>query len=163
MLNGSPLNGAPLNGAAQRAAPAPPDYIVRGVGYRWRLRLLVGGVDMTAQLTGDVDVDREEGAAGVAGFALYIAPGTPGGPTDWIGKTVGLDCISTTAAVTPEARRYTGQIASPVWNPATRLLSCECSDQLQQRVEAMTVAAIDALAGGYWSADVFEATEGRSH
>ena len=163
MLNGSPLNGAPLNGAAQRAAPAPPDYIVRGVGYRWRLRLLVGGVDMTAQLTGDVDVDREEGAAGVAGFALYIAPGTPVVPTDWIGKTVSLDYISTTAGVTTEARRYTGQIASPVWNPTTRLLSCECSDQLQQRVEAMTVAAIDALAGGYWSADVFEATEGRSH
>lgn len=163
MLNGSPLNGAPLNGAAQRAAPAPPDYVVRGVGYRWRLRLLVGGVDMTAQLTGGVDVDREEGAAGVAGFALYIAPGTPVVPTDWIGKSVSLDYISTTAGVTSEDRRYTGKIASPVWNPTTRLLSCECSDQLQQRVEAMTVAAIDSLAGGYWSADIFEPTEGRSH
>lgn len=163
MLNGSPLNGAPLNGAAQRAAPAPPDYIVRGIGYRWRLRLLIGGLDLTAQLTGDVDVDREEGAAGVGGFALYIAPGTPVVPTDWIGKAVSLDYISTTAGVTTEARRYTGQIASPVWNPTTRLLSCECSDQLQQRVEAMTTAAIDSLAVGYWSADVFEPTEGRSH
>lgn len=163
MLNGSPLNGAPLNGASGAPAAPDPEYVVRGVGYRWRLRLLVGGVDMTAQLTGGVDVDREEGAAGVAGFALYIAPGTPVVPTDWIGKSVSLDYISTTAGVTSEDRRYTGKIASPVWNPTTRLLSCECSDQLQQRVEAMSVAAIDSLAGGYWSADIFEPTDGRSH
>ena len=162
-LNGSTLNGVTLNGAARNSAPADPEYIVRGVGYRWRLRLLVGGLDLTAQLTGIVDADREEGAAGVAGFALHIAPGTPVVPTDWIGKTVSLDYISTTAGVTTEGRRYTGQIASPVWNPVTRLLSCECSDQLQQRVEAMSIAAIDSLVGGYWSADLFEPVEGRSH
>lgn len=161
-LNDSPLNSGPLNGA-RRLGAVDPEYVVRGVGYSWRLRLLVGGLDMTAQLTGDVDGDREEGAAGVAGFDLYIAPGTPVVPTDWIGKTVSLDYISTTAGVTTEDRRYTGQIASPVWNPTTRLLSCECSDQRQQRVEAMTIAAIDALVGGYWSADVFDAVEGRSH
>lgn len=162
MLNGSTLNGATLNGASTSAAVVEPAYVVRGVGYRWRLRLLVGGVDMTAQLLGAVDVDREEGAAGVAGFELYLPPG-PVVPTDWIGKAVSLDYISTTAGITTESRRFTGKIVSPRWTPVTRVMSCECSDQLQQRVEAMTVAAIDSLAAGYWSADIFEPTEGRSH
>ncbi|WP_324730969.1 hypothetical protein [Pseudomonas paeninsulae] len=160
-LNSSALNGVTLNGSSARAFRAP-DYVLRGIGYRWRLRLTVGGVDLTAQLTGSVDVDREEGAAGVGGFTLYLPPG-PVVPTDWIGKAVSLDYISTTAGITTEARRYTGVIISPTWNPTTRLLSCECSDQLQQRVEAKTIADIDTLAGGYWSADVFELTDGRSH
>lgn len=162
MINGSVINGAPINGAALVAA-APPEYIVRGVGYRWRLRLLVGGLDLTAQLTGTPDIDREEGAAGVGGFALYIAPGTPVVPPDWLGQTVSLDYISTTAGITSEARSYTGQIARPVWDPTTRVLSCECSDQLQQRVEALPLEAVESLVGGYWSLDVFEPTEGRSH
>lgn len=162
MLNGSPLNGATLNGGAPAAGVVEPAYVVRGVGYRWRLRLLVGGVDMTAKITGGGDDDREEGAAGVAGFDLYL-PSGPVVPTDWIGKAVSLDFISTTAGVTTEDRRFTGKIVSPRWNPVTRVMSCECSDQVQQRVEAMTVAAIDSQTGGYWSADIFEPTEGRSH
>lgn len=160
-LNGSALNSGPLNGAPVRGVVAP-EYVLRGVGYRWRLRLTVGGVDLTGQLTGTIDDDREANAAGVAGFDLYLPPG-PVVPTDWIGKTVALDYISTVAGLTTEERRYTGQIVSPVWNPTVRILSCECSDQRQQRVEAMTVPAIDTLVGGYWSADVFDAVEGRSH
>ncbi|UVO19598.1 hypothetical protein [Stutzerimonas stutzeri] len=161
MLNASPLNAVPLNGLA--SASAEPEYIVRGQSFVWALRALVGGVNLTSQLTGAVTVDREEGAAGIAGFDLFIAPGTPVVPPDWKGRSVTIDYITTSQGVTTEARRFTGQVSIANWNPVTRLLSCECSDQLQQRVEGMTVAAIDALIGGYWSADVFEPVEGRSH
>lgn len=161
MLNASPLNAVPLNGLA--SASAEPEYIVRGQSFVWALRVLVGGVNLTAQLTGTVTVDREEGAAGIASFDLYIAPGEAVVPPDWKGRPVSIDYISTTQGATSESRRYTGQISIANWNPVSRLLSCECSDQLQQRVEGMTVSAIDALVGGYWSEDVFEEVEGRSH
>lgn len=161
MLNALPLNAVPLNGLA--SAAAEPEYIVRGQSFVWALRVLVGGVNLTAQLTGTVTVDREEGAAGIAGFDLYIAPGAAVVPPDWKGRPVTIDYISTTQGATSESRRYTGQISIANWNPVSRLLSCECSDQLQQRVEGMSVAAIDALVGGYWSSDVFEPVEGRSH
>ncbi len=161
MLNGSPLNAGPLNSLPGGAAE--PEYVVRGQSFVWALRVLVGGVNLTAQLTGAVTVDREEGAAGIAGFDLFIAPGVAVVPTDWKGRSVTVDYITTSQGVTTEARRFTGQISIANWNPVTRLLSCECSDQLQQRVEGMTVTAIDALIGGYWSADVFEPVEGRSH
>ncbi len=161
LINGATINGAPINGSS--AAPAvEPEYVVRGIGYRWRLRVMVGGVDMTGQLTGSADIDREEGAAGVGSIALYLPPG-PVVPTDWIGRAVTIDYISTTSGITTEARRFTGQIVSPTWNPLNRVLSCELSDQLQQRVEALTIAEIDTLTGGYWSADVFEPVDGRSH
>jgi len=161
MLNGSPLNSGPLNSLPGGAAE--PEYVVRGQSFAWALRVLVAGTDVTAQLTGTVTVDREEGAAGIAGFDLFIAPGTPVAPPDWKGRAVTIDYISTAKGETTETRRYTGSISQAAWNPVSRVLSCECSDQLQQRVEALSVADIDTLVGGYWSADVFEPVEGRSH
>lgn len=165
LLNGSPLNSVPLNGGADDAVPpAGPVYVVRGQSYLWRLRLVVGGVDMTAQWVGEAEDDREEGAAGVASFALYLPPSaSPVAPDEWVERTFALTYISMAAGVTVEERRFTGRIANPVWDPRTRLMSCECSDRMQMRVEAMPIAAIDTLVGGHWSADVFEAVEGRSH
>ena len=90
MINGHPINGAPINGSAGGSAPEPVP-VVAGRCYVWRLRLMVDGVDMSAQLTGGADVDREEGAAGVFGFDLFIAPGTPVLPLEWVGREVTLD------------------------------------------------------------------------
>jgi hypothetical protein len=162
LLNGGPLNSAPLNGAGAASAAPEPEYVVAGISFLWRLRVVVGGVDVSAQLTGGADVDREEGAAGVAGFQLYL-PAGPVVPGEWVGRTVTIDYISTKDGVTTEARRFTGRIAGPPqWDSNNRILSCECSDQLQQRVEALSIAEIDALTGGQWSLDVFDPVEGRS-
>lgn len=162
LLNGGPLNSAPLNGAGAASAAPEPEYVVAGISFLWRLRVVVGGVDMSAQLTGGADVDREEGAAGVAGFQLYL-PAGPVVPGEWVGRTVAIDYISTKEGVTTEARRFTGRIAGPPqWDSNNRILTCECSDQLQQRVEALSIAEIDALTAGQWSADVFDPVEGRS-
>ncbi|TLX65279.1 hypothetical protein DN820_01765 [Stutzerimonas nosocomialis] len=162
MINGAPLNSGPLNGASA-AAPAPePEYVVTGQAYVWRLRAVIGDADLSAQLTGTVEIDREEGAAGVAGLDLYLPEG-PVIPPQWKGRRLGLDFISTSAGETVSERRFTGQISRADWNPVTRILSCECSDQRQQRVEAMSIEQIDALVGGYWSEDAFEPVEGRSH
>lgn len=162
LINGAPINGATLNGAQASGVPVEPVYVVRGQAFTWRLRLMVGGLELTGQLTGVVDVDREEGAAGVAGFVLYLPPG-PVVPPDWVGQAVTLDYISRDRdGVVTEARVFTGRIEQPAWDATSRLLSCECSDQRQTRVEGMSIAAIDALVQGYWSADLYEPVEGRS-
>ena len=161
LINGSPINGALINGATGSVAAPEPVYVVAGISYRWRLRLLVGGVDMSDQVLGETDTDREGGAAGVGGLELYLPPG-PVVPSDWVGRSVTLDFIWTSQGVTHEERRYTGQILAPSWDAANRILACELSDNLQQRAEALSVAEIDALTGGFWSPDVFEPVEGRS-
>ncbi len=162
LINGAPINGATLNGAQASGAPVEPVYVVRGQAFAWRLRLLVDGVDLTSQVTGMIDVDLEEGAAGVGGFVLYLPPG-PVVPDDWKGKPVQIDYISRNRdGEITEQRLFTGKIEMPEWDPTWRLLACDCSDQLQQRIEGMTIEAIDALTGGHWSADLFEPVTGRS-
>ncbi|WP_298187832.1 hypothetical protein [uncultured Pseudomonas sp.] len=163
LIGFSPLGSAPLGSAGASAAPVPePVYVVRGISFVWRVRLLVGGVDLTQLLTGLIDIDREEGAAGVAGFSLLLPPG-PVVPPDWTGKPVELDYISRNReGVVTTARLYTGTLEMPAWDSTTRILSCECSDQRQDRVEALTIEQITALIPGTWSADAFEPIEGRS-
>lgn len=161
LIGAQPLASGPLAVALGNAVE--PLYVVRGQAYNWRVRLLIDGTDYTTQLTGSLDVDREEGAAGVCGFVLYLPPG-PVVPSDWKGKAVILDFISRDRdGVVTETRLFTGILSLPEWDPTWRLLSCECTDQLQQRIERLSIAQINTLTGGYWSSDLFEATTGRSH
>jgi hypothetical protein len=161
IINGGPLNSSPLNGRARTSGIAPPVYVAAGIGYRWRERVTIAGVDYSAQMVDGLDVDREEGAAGVGGIAFYLPPG-PAVPDEWIGREVLIDYISTAAGITTEVRLLTARITAPVWDSSIRVMSCNLSDQLQQRVEGMSVAEIDALTAGSWSVDVFEPVEGRS-
>ncbi|MFZ3185853.1 MAG: hypothetical protein WA173_17125, partial [Pseudomonas sp.] len=160
LLNGSPLNSVPLNGLAGIATPPTP--IARGLAFRWRLRVLVGGGDVSARLTGRVAADRERAAAGVASLVLQL-PAGPVVPADWVGRPVAIYYLSTALGVTTEALCYSGRIVKTEWNVLLRQLSCQCGDQLQQRGEALPIEQIDMLtAGSFWSADVFEPVAGRS-
>lgn len=176
MLNAYPLDAVELNslgyGSGTDPGPGPdpdpdpdpggdPLPVVPALSFTWRVLLAIGGVDFSAQLTGSVSVDREEGAAGLATVVIFLPPG-PVVPTDWIGRPVTLDYVSEQAGVVTQSRRFTGQVSDPSYDATQRLLTLNCSDQLQKRVEAMAIAEIDALVGGYWSEDVFEPTDGRS-
>ncbi|HFH3010305.1 TPA: hypothetical protein ACGJS1_006817, partial [Pseudomonas aeruginosa] len=143
MLNGGPLNSAELNSAAHSAVPGP-EPIIPGYAFTWRPIVRVGDDDVTPLLTGEIEVDREEGAAGVASFSIYLGDG-PVVPTDWIGRTVTIDYATETAGELSQGRRFTGRVTQPAWNPVRRVLDVSCTDQLQQRVEAMEIAAVDAL------------------
>jgi hypothetical protein len=160
IINGSPINGSQINGVAW-APVTEPEYVVAGISYRWRLRVLVEGDDLSNQVLGVTDIDREGGAAGVGGLELHLPPG-PVVPTDWVGRSVTIDFLWTAAGVSFEDRRYTGQVMRPMWDSSNRVISLELTDNLQQRVESLSIAEIDALTGGYWSPDVFSPTEGRS-
>lgn len=161
LINGSPLNAVPLNGLSGGQSAPDPQPIVPGSAFRWRLRVTVAGVDISSRLTGQVEVDRERGAAGVATFTLQMLPG-PILPMDWVGREVAIDYITTSLGVTTEKRRYTGRIVTTEWSALLRVLVCHCGDQLQQRIEKLEVAEVDALIPSFWSPDVFEAAAGRS-
>ncbi|MBU1330869.1 MAG: hypothetical protein KKG30_00725 [Gammaproteobacteria bacterium] len=158
MINGASINGATLNGGTAGNAPQP--VVVGGEqAIVWRARVRVNGEDWTARLVGEVAVDREEGAAGVAEFALCL-PAGPVTPNAWRGREVTADYIDQNG----ESRLFTGRIIEPSWNRTSRLLTCACSDNLQERVEALDVPAIDALTpNAWWTEDVFEPVTGRSH
>lgn len=154
------LNTAPLNGSADAGGAPGPEPIPVGVAFTWRDQLLVNGADLSATVVGEIEVDRERGAAGIADFSLYMAEEP--NPQEWVGRQVIINYLSTSAGVTTSARLFTGNVESTTWDPLSRLLACACSDRLQQRVERLSIAQIDALTPCYWSADVFEPAEGRS-
>ena len=162
LINATPLNSGALNSFVGASAPPPdPQPIVPGRAYRWRLVVVVGGLDMSARLTGTVSVDRERGAAGVASFTLQLEPG-PVLPMDWVGRTVTVDYMTTALGLTTQTRRYSGRVITTEWDPLMRLMVCHCGDQLQQRVEKLTITQVDALTPSHWAPEVFESPEGRS-
>ncbi|WP_019360512.1 hypothetical protein [Pseudomonas asplenii] len=161
LINGAPINSASLNSTSGGESSVEPQPIVPGRAFRWRLVVLVNSVDMSARLSGQVSIDRERGAAGIASFTLHLQPG-PVLPMDWVGRTVSIDYLTTTLGVTTIKRRYTGRVITTEWDPLGRMLTCHCGDQLQQRIEAMSVADVAALIPSFWSAYVFDAPEGRS-
>ena len=159
MLNGSALNGSALNGASS-AITVPAVEVTPVLSVLWDVRLMLDGVDISASLTGQVNIEREEGAATLAGFLISLDPG-PVNPADYIGKAVEIYYRHWDGGW-QETLRFVGQVIRPQYNMQERLISCDCSDRLQDAIEALTVAEVDALTGGTWSADVFELPEGRS-
>lgn len=160
MLNQYPLNSTPINGLAEEGT-APPVYLTAGYATRWRPVVTVGGVDLTERIAGVVDVDREEGAAGIAQFDLFFEPGSEV-PIDLADQVVTVDYVAEVDGQTVMGRLFTGAVAEPSWSPTNRIMSISCTDRLQQRVEALTLAQVEALTPGFWSADVFEPVAGRS-
>ena len=160
LINGSPLNSLPLGGAGGSAVAPHP--VAGGSSFRWRVLLVVGGVDWSERLTGDIEVDREEGSAGIAQFTLCLPAGAVN-PASWKGRAVQLDFVYEIDGTTYSSRRHTGRIVEPSWDSSSRSLHCTSSDQLQQRVEAMTIEEIDGLTSqAVWSEDIFEPVTGRS-
>ncbi len=158
-LNGAELNAVPLNGAAALGQPAVTVEPV--ISVLWGARVLLGGVDISANLTGSLRIEREEGAATLADFVLSLDAGAVN-PAAYIGKTVEVYYQHWDGAAWVEHLRFAGQVIRPQYSMQERLLSCDCSDRLQDAIEALTVAQVDTLAGGQWSADLFESPEGRS-
>lgn len=161
LINGSPVNATPTNGLNGLTKTPVSQMVVPGSAFRWSLVVLVSGSDVSSRLTGQIEVDRERGAAGLATFTMQMAAGAVI-PMDWVGREVEIHYVSSARGATTQKRRYTGRIVTTEWNAVMRLLTCHCGDQLQQRVEKMSVEEVDALTPSFWSPDVFETPVGRS-
>ncbi|MFG5863631.1 hypothetical protein [Metapseudomonas sp. CR1201] len=158
-LNGSELNAVELNGAA--AGGDESVTIVPVVSVIWAPRLMLNGVNMSHLLTGGVRIVAQEGVRRLADFTLLLDAGAVN-PSSYTGQDVEIYYRDRFLGSWRETLKFKGKIVKPGFSLQSRLLSCECSDQLQEKVEAMEVAAINALTGGMWSEDVFEPIDGRS-
>lgn len=126
---------------------------------RWRPVVTLGGVDVSARLTGEIRIEAGEGEARVASFVMRPAPGPITLP-DWTGAAVTIDIAQQDAAGNAiDARRlFTGVVDVPDLDLTERLVSFECTDQLQQVVRSLPKEWVDTNVGGYYS----EAVSGES-
>lgn len=151
MIGAEPILGAPIVApGGDGGSVNPPLPVVPGSSYDWTVVVRFGGFDLTSMVIGRIEIDREEGAAGIAGCFLIFDEGVAVIPTDWIGVAFSVDIVSTTAGVTTSARLFTGVLSQPDFDPVTRIMTCAASDNIQLRVESLSVEQILALIPGYW-------------
>ncbi len=120
----------------------------------WKPMVVVDGVDRSADLVGDVYVKAERGAARIATFTLretgFININA------YTGKTVEIDFAAADGA--NGLRLFTGVIDLPSVDLSARRISFDCTDNLQNVLNAMDRAALDSLIGGRWSPVIFDAS-----
>jgi len=158
MLNAYPLNSAPLNGLSGGALPETV-VLQPGDSFVWSAVIKVAGVDVTDLCQGYGVSGNEDGDL-AADFVLQLGSA----PVDlraFTGKSVTIDYVVHGDPVIVD-RRFTGQLVEPEFDVLTRLLSCNATTRLEDDFEARELAEIDTFVVGWWSADVFEETAGRS-
>jgi hypothetical protein len=113
----------------------------------WRMRVIVGGVDISDRITGSGSVRAEEGGARIA--TVVMAPEV--GPLDaaaMSGAPITIDFLVRVAGSWSARRLFTGKVDDPVYSLTDGTLTLNCTDDLQNRVAALSRDSIDAVTGG---------------
>ena len=116
--------------------------------------ILLGGVDISSKITGEVVVEAAEGVARLADFDMLPAVGVID-PYDWINQTVIINFVENGQ----KSRLFTGVVHLPTFNTNTGITSFKCTDALQETVELTTRNIIDTIVGGWWDSLIFEAKD----
>ncbi|WP_052081018.1 hypothetical protein [Pseudomonas sp. ML96] len=161
LINGSVIGGVVLGGGAGLVQPPAPEPVVPRQSIVWDVRLVLGGEDHSHLLSGGARVETERDSASLAEFTLLLDPG-PVNPFTFIGRTVQVYYRDWTGTGWVEELMFDGRVIRPIFEPVMRTVRCDCSDRLQDLIEALTVAQVNALVRGLWSADLFEDPAGRS-
>jgi len=135
-------------------------FIPSGAGETklWTPVVLLGGVDVSARLTGAIRVEAEEGTARIAEFSTRPFSGIIN-LLDWVGQTVTIDYATTDSdgVILVQVRLFTGKVDVPNYDPNTRITRFECTDDLQNEIEGLTRTEIDDLTPGtLWHEALFE-------
>lgn len=154
-LNGAGLNSVALNGGYRRAQ-RQTEVVALADSSRWRLRVELAGVDISARLTSRISIDREEGAARVVKLTLLPMPGL-----------LDLDVLTGKplriyrqrlegGLVAAEQLRFYGETLRPGLDAFTKMISLTASCELQNRIEQKSIEEIAALMpGSFWAVAVF--------
>lgn len=125
----------------------------------WSELVVLNGSDVSVRVTTDgVEVDTEEGGQGVATVPLLALAGSVDLDT-LRGQTIAISYQTRDAAgaVLTSDLLFTGWVDLPSYDAARKVITLRCIDRLQDRIAALSKAAIDALTtGAKWSADVFD-------
>jgi hypothetical protein len=135
------------------ALEAPIVIGVHGDKVKWEAEVFIGGVDYSARLSGQLRVEAEEGSARIANFSIIPVNGVVNA-FGFSGSSVIINYVSTDSGAPVSQRLFTGLVDSVEYDPNTRFLSFDCTDNLQNKIAGMTRAAINHLTGGRFSESI---------
>jgi hypothetical protein len=124
----------------------------------WIPVVTLNAVNVSAKVVGEIVVEAEEGSARIASLTLRPAPGDVFTIAAWVGKSLTIDIADyATGSATSIQRLFTGIVDTPTLNLDARTISVTATDNLQNIIEGMSNAAIDAaIPSGYASPVVFD-------
>ncbi len=119
---------------------------------RWRPVVTLGGVDVSARLVGQIEVEATEGEARIARFSLAPAPGAIVLP-QWSGQPVTIDSAELAADGNPinPRRLFTGVVDVPDYDITAHVVTFECTDQLQEVIGNLPRDWVDEHVAGEYS------------
>ena len=119
---------------------------------KWRAVVLLGGMDISARLTGVIEVEATEGAARIAEFSM-VPPAGVVTPPDWVGQRVTIDFAEAGSAgqAINAQRVFTGVVDVPIYDVSTGLATFECTDQRQEVIANTPRTWLATNIGGYYS------------
>ncbi len=132
------------------AAPISVGVISSELTTAWTVKVTLAGDNVSARLTGALRVRAEEDAARTAEFTLLPSAGAVD-PLDWTSAAVTLDFIRVLPTGSIPRRIFTGKVDLADYDPNTRQVRFQCTDDLQNVVAGLSKAAIDAIVGGTYS------------
>lgn len=124
----------------------------------WTVFVTVDSHDESARIVGDIRIDAEEDSARIAEFTLLPTLGTAFSVFDWVGRSVLIEIADMSSGSPASVKRlFTGIIDTPTLDLQSHTIALRCTDNLQQVIESMTLAAIEAeIPGSRYSPVVFD-------
>lgn len=124
---------------------------------RWAAIVKLDAVDVSARITGQIEIEHEENTSGLATLLLYPAPGAID-VGDYERKRVEITFEGQDAAGASlyQVRRFTGISTRAEYNPDAGVITVSCTTDLQGRLENLDRETITKVIGGLWSEHVFD-------
>ena len=114
---------------------------------RWSARLMIGTVDFSDRLKGEMTISGGEDTARLASFSLLVTSSAELLSLDQ--KPVTIDFTLQSGGVTTTVRRFTGTVEAVEFNAAARVATLDCRDGYQEIPRACTSASsVISLFGG---------------
>jgi hypothetical protein len=126
------------------------------VARTWSVSVSLSAADITARLTGPIEIRAEENQARTATLSFLPAAGSYD-PEDWIGAAVTIDHVADPDGTPVSTRVFTGYVNWPDLDETRSVLTLNCSDLLQEYFEDLAddAAIIAVITGSKLSDAVF--------
>lgn len=114
---------------------------------QWLPTVSIGGVDVSARLTGRISIRASEDSARLANLEMVAQSSAQLSALE--NAAITIDLLLTNALGTAVQRVFTGIVETWEFNPASRMVSLSCRDGWHERPAACASAAdVEALFGG---------------
>lgn len=114
---------------------------------RWSPVVVIGGVNVSARLSGQIDISAGEDSARLA--TLQVIPASSADLASYEGQPVTIDVVLFRTGQTATYRLFTGVVESREFLVSDRVVTLSCRDGYQERPKACQSAAeVEALFGG---------------